>query len=125
MARSWLIFAMLVLVSVAPAFAQYVRVIQACSRDVTHSCAPVLSGARPLVECVRAHFQDFTELCQAALTRIPEVLKSCGDDIQRQCPGVEPSAGRILICVKEHFAALSEPCKEAIGHAAERELPAD
>jgi hypothetical protein len=125
-ARSSLIFAMLVLVfSVSPAFAQYVRVIQACSRDVTHSCAPSLSGAHPLVECVRAHFQDFTEPCQAALTRIPAVLETCGDDIQKQCPGVEPSAGRILICVKGHFAALSEPCKEAIGRAAERELAAD
>jgi hypothetical protein len=121
----YLIFPILVLISVSPVFAQYVRIIQACSQDVARSCAPAPSGTRPLVECVRAHFQDFTEPCQAALLQIPAVLKSCGDDIQKQCPGVEPGAGRILICVKGHFAVLSEPCKEAIGRAAERELGVD
>jgi hypothetical protein len=113
---------MLVLLAVSPASAQYVRIIQACSQDVTRSCAP---GARPLVECIRAHFQDFTEPCQAALLQIPAVLNSCGNDIDKQCPGVAPAAGRILLCVKGHFAALSEPCKEAIGRAAERGPAAD
>ena len=125
MARFSLIFAMLVLLSVSPASAQYVRAIQACSQDLTRSCAPAASGARPLVECIRAHFEDFTEPCQAALLQIPGVLKSCGDDIEKQCPGVAPSGGRVLLCVKRHFAALSEPCKEAIGHAAERGPGAD
>jgi hypothetical protein len=124
-ARSCLIFAMLVLLSVSPASAQYVRIIQACSRDITQSCGSAPSATRPLVECVRAHFLDFTEPCQAALLQIPEVLKSCGDDIQKQCPGVAPAGGRILLCVKGHFAALSEPCKEAIGAAAERGPGAD
>ena len=72
------------------------------------------------MECVKAHFQDFTEPCKAALVRIAAVLESCGMDIHEQCPGIEPSAGRILLCVKEHFAALSEPCKEEIARAAER-----
>ena len=125
MARSCLLFATLLLFSVSPAFAQYSRVIQACSQDVTRSCAPAASGARPLVECIRAHFQDFTEPCQAALLQIPEVLKSCGDDIEKQCPGVVPAGGRVVLCVKRHFAALSEPCKEAIGRAAERGPAAD
>jgi hypothetical protein len=116
---------MLVLLSVSPAFAQYVRIIQACSQDVTHSCAPAPLESRPLVECVRAHFQDFSEPCKAALVQIPAVLKSCGEDIDKQCPGVEPSAGRILICVKQRYAALREPCKEAIGRAAEREPAGD
>jgi len=121
MARSWLAFAMLILL-LAPAFAQYVAVIQACSRDVTHLCAPPPAGTGPLVECIKAHFQDLTEPCKGALVRIPEVLKSCGMDIDQQCPTIKPGGGRILICVKEHFAALSEPCKEAIGRAAERKL---
>ena len=125
MARFYLIFSILVLVSVSPVFAQYVRIIQACSQDVARSCAPAPLGTHPLVECVRTHFQGFTEPCQVALLRIPAVLTSCADDIQKQCPGIEPSAGRILICVRGHFAALSEPCKEAIGRAAERELGAD
>jgi hypothetical protein len=74
------------------------------------------------MECVKAHFTDFTEPCKAALVRIAVVRKSCGADINEQCPAIKPGAGRILLCVKKHFAALSEPCKEAIGRAAEREV---
>ena len=112
--------AVCVLISISPAFGQYVTVIEACSRDVVVSCGPAQLGRGPLMECVKAHFQDFTEPCKAALVRIAAVLESCGMDIHEQCPGIEPSAGRILLCVKEHFAALSEPCKEEIGRAAER-----
>jgi hypothetical protein len=117
-------FALFLLLSVSPTFAQYVSVIEACIRDVKHFCALASSGARPLVECVRMHFQDFTEPCKAALVRIPVVLKSCGADIRKQCPAIRPGAGRVLICIKRHFAALSQPCKEAIGRAAERRLEA-
>jgi hypothetical protein len=76
------------------------------------------------MECVKAHFQDFTEPCKAALMSIAGVRESCGMDIREQCPDMEPGAGRILLCVKEHFAALSESCKEAIGRAAERKVKA-
>jgi len=122
--RSYLAFAMFVLVSVSPAFGQYVRVIQVCSRDVTDSCGPAQPGRGPLMECVKGHFQDFTEPCKAALVRIAAVRESCGVDIHQQCPDIKPGAGRILLCVKKHFAALSEPCKEAISRAAERKLRA-
>ena len=115
---------MCVLLSVSPAFGQYVTVIQVCSRDVTNFCAPAQPGGVPLVECINAHFQDFAEACKAALVRIAAVRESCGADIQAQCPAIKPSAGRILLCVKKHFAALSERCKEAIGHAAERKVGA-
>jgi hypothetical protein len=110
-------FATFVLLSGSPAFGQYVTVIQECSRDVTASCDPAQSGRGPLMECIKAHFQDFTEPCKAALVRIAAVRESCGTDIREQCPAINPTAGRLLLCVKEHFAALSDPCKEAIGRA--------
>jgi hypothetical protein len=116
----YLAFAMFVLLSVSPAFGQYATVIQACSRDVTVACAPAQPGRGPLMECVKAHFQDFTEPCKAALVRIAAVREACGTDIHERCPAIKPTAGRILLCVKKHFAILSEPCKEAIGRAAER-----
>ena len=72
------------------------------------------------MECVKAHFQDFTEPCKAELVRIAAVREACGTDIHERCPAIKPTAGRILLCVKKHFAILSEPCKEAIGRAAER-----
>ena len=76
------------------------------------------------MECVKAHFQEFTEPCKAALVRISAVRESCEGDIHEKCPATKPGAGRILLCVKKHFAALSEPCKEAIGRAAERKVRA-
>ena len=114
-----------VLLSVSPdAFGRYVAVIQACSRDIAEFCAPDRPEGSRLAKCTEAHFQDFTEPCQAALVNIAAVREACGENIREQCPGVKPGAGRILLCVKEHFAALSEPCKEAIGHAAERKVRA-
>src|SRR5438477_3420790 len=76
--RSCANLAIFVLIAASPAFAQYVPVIQACSRDVPRFCAPHPSGSGPLVECIKAHFQDFSEPCKAAHVRIPAVLKSCG-----------------------------------------------
>ena len=124
MRKSYLAFAILVLVSVTPALGQYLMVIEACSKDVSNSCGPAQPSRGPLMECVKVHFQEFTEPCKAALVRIAVVRESCGGDIHEKCPATKPGAGRILLCVKKHFAALSEPCKEAIGRAAERKVRA-
>src|SRR5262245_20635496 len=83
--RIYLSGAMLVLLSISPAFGQYVTVIQACSRDIPSLCAPGPSAGGSLVECIKAHFQDFSEPCKAALVRITAVRKSCGVDIEKQC----------------------------------------
>lgn len=124
MRKSYLAFAILVLVSVTPALGQYLMVIEACSKDVSNSCGPAQPSRGPLMECVKVHFQEFTEPCKAALVRIAVVRESCGGDIHEKCPATKPGAGRILLCIKKHFAALSEPCKEAIGRAAERKVRA-
>ena len=124
MGRIYWAFVVMVLLLVSPAFGQYVEVIQACRRDVLEFCAPDRAEGSRLTECTKAHFQDFTEPCKAALVKIGAVREACGVDIQKQCPGLKPGAGRILLCVKQHFAALSEPCKDAIGHAAERKVRA-
>jgi hypothetical protein len=123
--RIYWTFVATALLYVPPAFGQYVAVIQACSRDVVEFCAPDRSEGSRLAKCTQAHFQDFTEPCQAALVKIAAVREACGENIREQCPGVKPSAGRILMCVKEHFAALSDQCKQAIGLAATRKLRAN
>jgi Cysteine rich repeat len=112
-------FATLLLLSASPSFGQYGAAIQACTRDLVTLCSAGQSGASPFVECVKTHFQDFNELCQAAIVRLDSVREACRSDIQQQCQTVKPGAGRTLLCVKQKFAVLSEPCKEAIGHAAE------
>ena len=119
--KTYLAFAVCVLMlSVSSSFGQYVSVIQACTGDVMKFCATGQQGAGPLAECVKAHFDSFSQPCKAALVKIAAVREACGADIQKHCPAVKPGAGRILLCVKQHFAAMSEQCKEAIGHAAER-----
>jgi hypothetical protein len=118
--RIYRAFAILALLTVSPAFGQYVPVIQACSRDLVEFCAPDRPDGSRLAECTETHFQNFTERCKAALVKIGAVRDACKPDIQEQCSGVKPSAGRILLCIKAHFAALSKPCKDAIGHAAAR-----
>jgi len=118
--RTCLALAIFMAFSASPTSGQYVSVIQACSRDVAEICAIGQSGASSLVECVRTHFDGFSEPCKAALARIAVVREACGADIQEHCHGLKPGAGRILLCVKQHFTTMSEPCKEAIGRAAER-----
>ena len=119
--KIYLAFAVCVqMLSVSSSFGQYVSVIQACTGDVMKFCAAGQREAGPPTECVKAHFEDFTEHCKAALVRIAAVHDACGTDIQKQCPTTKPGAGRIFLCVKQHFSALSEPCKEALGKAAER-----
>ena len=122
--KTSLAFAVCVLMlSVASSFGQYASVIHACTQDVMKSCAHG-QQAVPLAECVKVHFEDFSEPCKAALVSIVAVREACGADIQKQCPAIKPGAGRVLLCVKQHFAALSEPCKDAISRAAERKLGA-
>ena len=122
--KSCLAIALLVSISTSSAFAQYVAVIQACSREVASRCSPSQPGGDRLLECIKTHFADFAQPCQAALVKVAAVREACAADIEARCPAVKPSAGRILLCVREHFAALSERCKEAISHAAERKLGA-
>ena len=119
MRRIFWVFAILVFLG-SPASSQYVPVIQACSRDVVAFCGRDRTDGSRLAECTKAHFQDFTEPCKAALVKTTAVFKACGLDIQQKCTRVKAGAGRILLCVKQHFAAMRQPCKDAIGHAAER-----
>jgi hypothetical protein len=105
-----------------PSFGQYVPVVQTCTRDITTLCAASQPGSNPLAECVKTHFQDFSEPCQAALMKIASVRDACRSDIRHQCSATRPGRGRTLLCVRRRFAALSEPCKDAIGQAAERKV---
>ena len=40
------------------------------------------------MECIKAHFQDFTEPCKAALVRIAAVREPCGTDTALQSRAV-------------------------------------
>jgi Cysteine rich repeat len=118
MARA-LTLALLLLLSIPSAFAQYVTVIAACTRDVTSLCDAAKPERNFLTECIESHFQDFHERCRGALVQTAAVREACKSDIEQQCPGARPGAGRILLCVKKNFPALGQSCKDAISRAAE------
>jgi len=118
MARA-LTLALLLLLSTASAFGQYVTVIAACTRDVTKFCYAAQPQRDSLAECIESHFQDFHKQCRTALVETAAVREACNADIERQCHAAQPGAGRILLCMKRHFAALGQSCRDAIGHAAE------
>ena len=120
MGRTCLLFAGFMLLSISSGSAQYVPAIQACSRDVTEFCNASKSGGN-LVECTKAHFQNFSESCAVALVKLAPIREACRADIREQCPAVKPGSGRLLLCVKKRFAALSASCKDAIGRAAAKQ----
>ena len=122
MRRSYLVLAVLALLSTSPALGQYSEVIAACRWDSLHVCAGAPLGGEKFARCIRENFQTLHEACQAALLKKKPVFKACAADIARVCPGIKPGSGRILLCVRARYAALSEPCKGAIGHAAARKI---
>jgi hypothetical protein len=111
-----------VLLSAAPAAAQYSAAITACRWNAKATCGGVVPEGGQLAACIDRNFDKLAEPCKTALVRIASVREACKADIERQCPGIRPGAGRLLLCVKAHYAALSWPCREAIGQTAERYL---
>jgi hypothetical protein len=112
--KTSLAFAVCVLMlSVASSFGQYASVIHACTQDVMKSCAH--GRQADLAECVKVHFEDFSEPCKAALVSIVAVRDACGADIQKRCPAIKPGAGRILLCAgkETEVARLARELKEA------------
>src|SRR5215471_11283935 len=105
MARA-LTLALLLQLSMPSAFAQYVTVIAACTRDATKFCQAAQPQRNALAECIEAHFQDFHEECQTALMRTAAVREACKADIDQQCATVRPVGGRSLVCVRKNFAEL-------------------
>src|SRR6516165_9237913 len=84
--KIYLAFAVcMLMLSVSSSFGQYASVIQACTGDFMKFCAAGQHEAGSPTECVKAHFEDFTAHCKAALVRIAAVRDACGTDIKKQC----------------------------------------
>jgi hypothetical protein len=120
--RICLALAAFVLLSISAASGQYIKAKQTCSRDVTAFCNAAKSEPNGFVECIKAHFQEFSEPCKSALVTVNSVRKACQVDFREQCPANKPGSGRSLLCLREHFSALSNPCKGAIAQAAATRL---
>jgi hypothetical protein len=108
----------IVLLSATSSMAQQGAVAKACAGDVKSQCAGVQPGEGRVRACIKSHFKDLSEPCQAVLVKAAAVGKACGGDIKKICADVKPGGGRIEACMKSHLADVSEPCKDAMTQAA-------
>lgn len=108
----------IVLLSATSTMAQQRAVAKECAADVKSQCAGVQPGEGRIRACIKSHFKDLSEPCQAVLVKAAAVGKACGGDIKKICADVKPGGSRIEACMKSHLAEVSEPCKDAMTQAA-------
>ena len=87
---------------------------KACGGDIKTLCQDVKPGGGRIKDCIKSHFGDLKEGCQAEVTKVATAAKACVEDFKKNCPGVKPRRGRIEACMKEHVADLSDACKDLL-----------
>jgi hypothetical protein len=108
----------IVFLAISGAAAQQRELAKACAADIKAQCAGVQPGAGRIRACIKDHFKDLSEPCQAGLMKVAEIGKACKADVKQNCAGVKPGGGRIAACMKTHMNDLSEACKDALTMAA-------
>lgn len=93
-------------------------VAKACAADIKAQCTGVQPGEGRIKACIKSHFKDLSEPCQAVMLTAAAIGKACAADIKQNCAGIRPGAGRIEACMKAHLDEVSEPCKEVRSQAA-------
>jgi hypothetical protein len=86
----------------------------ACAQDIDDFCGRVTPGAGRLVLCMRAHEDQFSRSCQAALDRVStglersaeRITQTCWDEVRALC-GEAEGVGQ---CVAQKKASLSPAC---------------
>jgi hypothetical protein len=107
--------ALLLLGSVAAA--QQRALAKACAADIKTVCQGVQPGEGRIGSCIKSHFADLSEPCQAGLIKAAAVGKACKGDVKQLCAGTKPGGGRIEACMKSHLSEVSDPCKDALSQA--------
>jgi hypothetical protein len=106
------------LLAIGGASAQQKEVAKACAADIKTQCTGVQPGEGRIRACIKDHFKDLSDPCQAMLTKVAEVGKACRADVKQNCADVKPGGGRIATCLKTHMNDLSDACKDALTMAA-------
>jgi hypothetical protein len=96
------------------ATAQTRAAVKACAADIEAQCGKFQPGSESLRECMKAHFKDFSQKCQASLEQARAVAMECAGDIKESCASVKPGGSRIEACLHAHLSGLSNGCKAAI-----------
>ena len=90
----------------------------ACADDIDEFCARVTPGAGRLALCMRAHEDQFSRTCQAALDRVSSTLERSAERITQMCwnevralCGETDGVGQ---CVAQKKASLSPACETIV-----------
>jgi hypothetical protein len=117
MLKNILAIGAIVLLSATSTMAQQRPLAKECAADVKAQGSGVQPGQGRIRACIKSHFKDLSEPCQAVLVKAAAVGKACRDDIKKICTDVKPGGGRIEACMKSHLTEVSEPCKDAMTQA--------
>jgi hypothetical protein len=118
MLRMMLVISAALMLEGSIATAQTRAAVKACAADIETHCGKFPPGGRESAECVKAHRNDFSQKCQAAMQQAKEVAKECAADIKQNCSNVKPGGSRIEHCLQAHLTGLSDVCKAAISGTA-------
>jgi PRC-barrel domain len=90
----------------------------ACADDIDDYCARVTPGAGRLVLCMRAHEDQFSRRCQAALDRVSNTLERSAERITEMCwsevRALCGETGGVGQCVAQKKASLSPACETIV-----------
>jgi len=117
MLKNFLAVGVIVLLAATSTMAQQRPLAKECAADVKAQCSGVQPGQGRIRACIKSHFNELSEPCQAVLVKAAAVGKACRDDIKKICTDVKPGGGRIEACMKSHLTEVSEPCKDAMTQA--------
>jgi hypothetical protein len=99
--------------------ANAIETIQAaCADDIDDFCGRVTPGAGRMVLCMRAHEDQFSRSCQAALGRVASSLERSAERITEMCWNEVRSlcseADGVGQCVAQKKASLSPACETIV-----------
>jgi len=96
----------------------------ACAAEVDKFCGDVVPGQHRVIDCLKAHANQFTPGCKTQLeanakaikAELKKIGKACKKDIDKFCANVQPGEGRIAMCLSDNSANLSKGCVNSIKH---------
>ena len=86
----------------------------ACAADIKAYCSGVQPGEGRIGACIKEHFKDLSEGCQARLAKAAAIGEACKADVKEHCSDIKGGRGRVAACIKSLLANVSDGCKNAL-----------